>query len=180
MFLWLLWNQRWFSKVKKSFKNSLNFSLLWFNNNFNTKVDRDMANDGLKESNWPPCRPWPLWPSSWGPAYSSRGGAAGGAGGLHRWWCCAPGAGGQTCGRIHRLPQRQTYLFHHLRGWMRCHTPAHTHKDSDRNVLLSCVYNHTELHLTVQTHTYLFVMSNKLGLHMSRHQVNSSQHLASL
>lgn len=35
---------------KKSFQNSLIFSLFWFTNNFNTKLDRDKANDGLKES----------------------------------------------------------------------------------------------------------------------------------
>lgn len=82
--------------------------------------------DSKDTTNWPPSRPWPSWPSSWGPACSSRGGAKGGAEDLHRWWCCAPGAGGQTCGRIHRLPQRQTYLFLLLPGWTRCHKPSHT------------------------------------------------------
>lgn len=86
---------------------------------------------GQKHGYWPPCHPWPLWPSSWGLACSSRGEAAGGAGGLHRWWCCAPGAGGQTCGRIHQLPQRQTYLFRLLHGWMRYHTPVQTNNNID-------------------------------------------------
>lgn len=106
-------------------------------------VDGNTATERPKEftANWPPCRPWPSWPGSWGPACSSRDGAAGGAGGLHRWWCCAPGVGGQTCGRIHLLPQRQTYLFHLPHGWMRCHTPVQTHKDIDLYVLLGCIHN---------------------------------------
>ena len=90
----------------------------------------DMNKDskvGLNTANWPPCHPWPLWPGSSGPVCSSRGGAAGGAGGLHRWWCCAPDVGGRTCGQIHQLPQRQTYPCPLLHGWTRCHTPAQTH-----------------------------------------------------
>lgn len=38
-----------------------------------------------------------------------------------------------------------------------------------------CVLNHT-----LQTHMYLFVMSDQLGLHVSRHEVNSAQHLTRL
>lgn len=74
----------------------------------------------------PPCRPWPSWPGSWGPVCSSRDEAVGGAGGLHRWWCCAPDVAGQTCGRIRRPPRKQTCLCPLLHGWKRCHTPAET------------------------------------------------------
>lgn len=138
----------------KSFKNSWISSLLTCRLK---PVDGNTATEGPKQftANWPPCRPWPSWPGSWGPACSSRGGAAGGAGGLHRWWCCAPGVGGQTCGRIHLLPQRQTYLFHLPRGWMRCHTPVQTHKDIDLYVLLGYIHNHRGVHFTVQTQTSL-------------------------
>lgn len=43
------------------------------------------------------------------------------------------------------------------------------------NVLLNCVHDHT-----LQTDTDLLVVSNQLSLYMSRHQVNSSQHLTCL
>lgn len=61
---------------------------------------------------------------------------------------------------------------------MRCRTPAH--RDGGE---YNDAYNHTRLQLTFKhthTHTYLFVMSDQLGLHVSRHQVDSSQDLARL
>lgn len=50
---------------------------------------------------------------------------------------------------------------------------AHTH--TLLNALLRFVHNHT-----LQTDTHLLVVSNQLSLHVSRHQVDSSQHLTRL
>lgn len=101
---------------------------------------------------WPPCRPWPLSPGSWGLACSSRGGAAGGAAGLHRWWCCAPGAEGQTCGRTHQLQRTQTYLDLLLHGWTRCRIPVRGYRDVHLvftlligTLITTCTERHTPL-----------------------------------
>lgn len=60
----------------------------------------------------------------------------------------------------------------HLRA--RAHT--HTNKQTvDWTVLLNCAQNHTP-----HSSTDLFVVSNQLSLHMSRHQVDSSQYLTRL
>lgn len=93
---------------------------------FEVSAEYPLGGSEMSE-NAPPCHPWPLWPNSWGPAYSSRGGGEGGAEGLRRWWCCAPGAGGQTFGLTRLPPQMQTCLFHLPHGWRQCHTPTHTH-----------------------------------------------------
>lgn len=52
---------------------------------------------------------------------------------------------------------------------------TYTHTHTLLNVPLNCVHDHT-----LQTNTDLLVVSNQLSLYMSRHQVNSSQHLTCL